>query len=122
MDEIIGIAILTRTKPQELVVVCRKANGQTFLQRIPVYGVTEGKPAEHAWQYRIEGDTLHVTPSVHIRYQVPQEKGVEAPWITRFHNAGSWSVKFQWANGVEPHDVYEEIRQANPGIQWHYGL
>ena len=90
MDEIIGIAILTRTKPQELIVLCRKADGKTFLESLPAYAPGEGKPAEHAWQYQIVGDTLAVTPSVHVRYQVPPDK----TWITRFHNGYSWSVKF----------------------------
>ena len=118
MDEIIGVAILTRTKPQELVIACRKSNGGTFLDRIPVYAPGESKPAEHAWQYQIAGEILNVTPSVHIRYQLPQDKAVEAQWITRFHNGFNWSVRFQWASGVEPGEVWEEAKAANPDIRF----
>ena len=118
MDEIIGIAVLTRTKPQELIVVCRKANGQAFLQRIPVYGVGEGKPSEQAWQYQIAGDTLHCTPSVHCRYQLPPD----GAWITRFHNSYNWSVRFQWADAAEPAAVWEEAIAANRDIKFSHGL
>ncbi len=125
MDEVIGIAILTRTKPQELIVICRKANGRCFMERIPAYGLNDPKPAEHAWLYQIDNDVLNITPSLHVRYQLPtdvaERKGVEE-WVTRFHNGYNWSVKFKWADAVEPAVVWAEAKAANPDIKLDYEL
>lgn len=125
MDEVIGIAILTRTKPQELWVVCRKANGNSFMTVIPAYGVGDPKPAEHAWLYQIVGDVLHITPSLHVRYQLPTDvavrKGAEE-WVTRFHNGYNWSVKFKWADATDTDEVRREAREANRDITFSHEL
>ena len=118
MDEVIGIAILTRTKPQELIVLCRKDSGGTFLQKIPAYAPGDSKPAEHAWQYQIAGDVLNITPSLHIRYQLPPDE----TWITRFHNGVNWSVRFKWAETTDPETVWEEAKRANANIEITHGL
>lgn len=117
-DEVIGVAILTRTVPQELVVVCRKADGNCFRSNIPAYPLGGSKPAEHAWQYVINGDYLEITPSLHIQYQLPPDQ----TWITRFHNTYNWRVRFQWADSIEPQAVWEECRQANPDITFNNAL
>lgn len=118
MDEVIGIALLTRTVPQELIVVCRKANGRCFLQRIAAYPLGGAKPAEQAWEYRIKGDQLEVTPSLHVRYQITGD----STWHDRFHNQYAWRVAFKWADATHPDEVWEEAKRANETVEFSHGL
>lgn len=107
-DEIIGIAILDNSvRPRQLCMVYQCGHGGRFIDTIPVYDVRESKPCEPCWAFRIDGDRLHVTPSVHWRFQMPPEQ----TWHTRFHNGGSWNVQFQYA--VPPHSLYEQVMEAN---------
>ena len=109
-DEVIGIAILDMTaQPQQLWMICRKANGHKFEESIPVYPQGTAKPCDPAWAYKIEGNRLSMSPSVHSRYQVPP--GTE--WITHFHNEGQWSVEFRALNetGRNAEDL---LRELNP--------
>jgi hypothetical protein len=113
MDEIIGIAVLTRSVPTELLIVCRKANGNIFHGKLPVYKAGEAKPADQAWQYQAVGDTLNCQPSVHYRYQVlPDET-----WHTRFHNGFSWSVKYKLADGAGPDEAMTEFVKLNESFE-----
>lgn len=97
-----GIAVLDRDeKPHQLHILCQCADGQKRHTDIPVY--TDGEPKEmtHQWKYSIQGDTLHVTPSVN--------------WLNVFHNAGSWSVRFQeWKPGGDHQCAHDMFRELNP--------
>lgn len=112
MDEIIGIAILDNSvRPRRLYAIHRCGDGRQFIDDIPVYDHREPKPCEPCWAFRMEGDWLHVTPSVHWRYQVPPNE----TWHTRFHNAGSWSVRFQYAE--PPESGSHQVLAANR-LEW----
>lgn len=119
-DEIIGIAILDNSvRPRQLYMLYRCGDGRQFIDSIPVYMRGEPKPCEPAWCFVIPESPaghaphsiMHVQPSVHWRYQVPPNE----TWHTRFHNGGSWSVRFQYA--VPPHSGEQQVRDAN-GLEW----
>lgn len=108
-DEIIGIAILDNSvRPRRLYALHRKHDGQQFIDWIPCYDFREPKPCEPCWQFRMDTDgvTLHFTPSVHWRYQMPDQR-----WVDRFHNSGQWSVKFKYAE--PPYSGAYQVRVAN---------
>lgn len=81
-DHVVGIAILDKTEfPEELLIRCRRANGEEFDSCIPVYEKGKPKVRTHQWQYTVVGDTLHITPSVNMFGQ-------------GWHNEANWSVRF----------------------------
>lgn len=131
-DEVIGTAVLDKTlSPQRLVVLCRTSRGTVLTEVIPVYPRGSPKPTTHngaAWEYIEDGETLHITPSLHCMSKRPAsgtDHDVEANWIwqTDFHNGYNWDVKFQLADG-RPRDaewesshLYQQVRDANESIQ-----
>lgn len=109
-DEIIGIAILDNSvRPRRLYALYRKHDGQQFIDWIPCYDYREAKPCDPCWRFQIDvdGKTLHFTPSVWWRFQMPPDQ----TWHDRFHNSGQWSVAFQYA--VPPHSGAYQVRAAN---------
>lgn len=111
MDEIVGIALLDeRCTPAQLHIRCQRPGKRDHYDSIPVYTKDQPKPCEQAWCYEIQGDTLVVTPSVHIRYQLlPSEE-----WHTLFHNPYNWTVKFQRAQSAEPTIEVRIVNGAYP--------
>jgi hypothetical protein len=101
-DLVIGVGVLSEPEPGKelLTVLCRSDERRVLdTARIRVHrsgapcGWDDGKPV---WQYEERGDTLTVTPSLHILY------GDEPNQRTAFHNEGRWSVKF--ARAARPSD------------------
>lgn len=109
-DRVIGIAILeTASSPQKLHVLCGREGKHSLREIIEVYPAGSPKPCEPAWAYRIEGETLHVTPSLHIRVQANLPESEE--WTTWFHNDGNWSVPFRaWP---QTEGAWSEFRRVN---------
>jgi hypothetical protein len=119
IDHAVGVAILDkRANPERLLVLCKPIQrDRPMEQLIPVYPKGSPKPETYngaAWEYSIEGDTLHITPSLHVRWQQPNGE-----WLTEFHNGFNWSVKFQLADDRPVNEewdakhLYEQLREAN---------
>lgn len=108
-DIIDGIAILDLPRDaggERLLCHCRRANGQKpILISLPVRPRGTPDDARGAWQYDIDGDTIHVTPSVKVSWKerVEGEDDV-AKWpdVERFHNTGDWRVKFERTSSEHP--------------------
>lgn len=95
-DRVIGVAILDRTEtPEELVMRCQKRTGEIFVCAIPVYRKGTEKVYQNQWAYETQLDTLNMTPSVNMPGRP-------------FHNAFSWSVRFQF---------YDPDKFGSPRIQ-----
>lgn len=118
-DEVVGVAILDKEhSPQRLLVRCRtSSNGYVDTSLIPVYERGTPKPQTSngaAWEYTVDGGTLHITPSLHVQSQI------DNVWQTRFHNQYNWSVKFKVSDSrpVSPdwdaQHLYEQLREENP--------
>lgn len=107
MDEVVGIAILeTVTTPQRLYCLYKAGSDEPCPTVIKVHQEGTPKTCEPCWTYRIDGDTLHMLPSLHIRYQWPEDNS----WRTIFHNGYNWSVKFKLA---EPGSGYRQLKVIN---------
>jgi len=108
MDEVIGIAILqTQTTPQRLYVVYKAEGQEPNICAIDAHQNGTPKISNVSWEYRIDGDSLHMQPSLHIRTHHPEDNQV---WRTIFHNGFNWTVKFQTA---EPGSEYRQLKIAN---------
>jgi hypothetical protein len=119
IDHAVGVAILDRrSNPERLLVMCKAVQYERAIEQlIPVYQKGSPKPQTHngaAWEYEVHGDELHITPSLHVKFQKPSGE-----WVTEFHNAFNWLVKFQVADD-RPDDaewnakrLYEQLREAN---------
>ncbi len=99
-DEIRGVAILDQpagAPTEHLLCYCWRADGKLpILISLPVR--PRGTAKEHAsWEYDIEGDTIHVTPSVKVSWKdlSVHEDPAQCPDVERFHNPGDWRVKFE---------------------------
>jgi hypothetical protein len=127
-DQVVGTAILDKSlSPQKLIVLCHTTSGLKLTEVIPVYPRGSQKPVTHngaAWEYVEDGETLHITPSLHCMSKRPAkgaDHGDESSWVwqTDFHNSYAWSVKFQLADsrprdaGWESSHLYSQIRDAN---------
>lgn len=107
-DEIIGVAILDNSvRPRILYALYQRGDGGRFIDSIPVYDQREPKPCDPSWAFRIDGERLHVSPSVWWKYQKPPDGN----WETRFHNGGQWSVRFRYA--VPPESGEWQVKEAN---------
>lgn len=106
-DEIKGTAILhwvdvgNGVKREYLMVCCVGAPPRkTRFGMIPVRpeGTAESV-SPGSWQYRLNGETIHVHPSVRLSARRPLP-GREAEWpqvgepVELFHNGTPWSVRF----------------------------
>ena len=106
MDEIVGIAILeTVVTPHRLFCLYKAGNDAPCPTVINVHQEGTPRTSDPCWTYRIDGDTLHMFPSLHIRCQ--PEVGT---WETLFHNGYNWSVKFKLA---EPGSGYRQLKVIN---------
>ena len=117
-DRVIGTAILdTSVTPHELFLFYKadaaKHRGETC---IPVYPRGTPKPdVNHgsSWEYSVQGDILHVTPSLHIRFEWPYnaagefDEALRGNWKTEFHNDGHWDVRF-WLMSADVPDGPED--------------
>jgi hypothetical protein len=111
MDEVIGTAILVKgesTQSELLYVLCKAEGREPRIVVINAHQEGRQKLAETSWCYRVDGDTLHITPSLHVRYQWPEDP--PGTWRTEFHNGYNWSVKFKLAG---PGSGYRQLREAN---------
>jgi len=106
-DEIIGTAILFEEEGVEILLIrCKCGNGRILPSDIPVYPVGGKRVREHQWEYTVRGDWLDVRPSVN--------------WVGVFHNAGSWSVKFQRFDPTKwkcPGDQFREVNGTQQVIE-----
>lgn len=102
-DHIGGVAILDRRDPRREHLYCfgfRDAKTPTYIC-IPIR--SRGTPETSCtWEYDIQGDVIHVTPSVR---QMGGPNGAEM-----FHNTADWRVKFKEVEA----DPYQELLQLNP--------
>jgi hypothetical protein len=99
MDEIVGIAILTSDiNPADgyeyLFVTCASPSRKMIdTAAIPIRERGKPNPGSRGWQYVIDGDLLHVTPSLKMSIQVKLDEPNRA-MREIFHNSGAWTVKF----------------------------
>lgn len=92
-DRVIGIAVLEVAKtPHKLHVLCHRDGKTPLREVIDVYPAGTLKPCDPAWAISVQGNTLHVTPSLHVRVQAGLPESQE--WTTWFHNEGAWDVEF----------------------------
>lgn len=114
-DQVIGVAILDiSVSPQLLYVQCQPEGRRFISHKISVYPFPAPAPPcrKASWCYRIEGDLLHMTPSLHIRYEL------NGQWVTGFHNAYYWTVKFKLAvPDADEYYGYRQLREANTALQ-----
>lgn len=111
MDEVVGTAILcrgTQGSSDLLYVLCKPEGKEPRIVVIDAHAEGSQKIKETSWCYRIAGDVLHITPSLHVRYQWPEDP--PGTWRTEFHNSFNWSVKFKTAG---PGSSYRQIKEAN---------
>src|SRR4051812_6492512 len=106
MDEIVGIAILdVVSTPQHLFCLYKAGDDTPCPTVISVHQEGTPKTADPCWTYRIDGDALHIFPSLHI-HTAP----AKGPGRTLFHNGYNWSVKFKLA---EPGSGYRQLKVIN---------
>lgn len=100
-DRVTGFAVLFKDDFEHLMIQCQCADGKTPYCTIPAYAAgTPKPPVEHSWEYREEGDILHVKPSVN--------------WVGVFHNDGAWDVKFaRYTPGGEWGSAYDLFADLN---------
>jgi|KBSSwiStaDraftv2_1062776.scaffolds.fasta_scaffold00022_134 hypothetical protein len=104
MDEVVGTAILqTQTTPQRLYLLYKAEGKEPSVCVIDVHQNGTPKISNVSWEYRIDGNLLHMQPSLHIRHHHPED--ARDVWRTDFHNGFNWTVKYQTA------DVGSEYRQ-----------
>lgn len=103
-DHVGGIAVLDKTRePSQLWILCLRTNKNAFPINLPVALIQ----TPQTWGYRIDGDIIHVQPSVLSRFQV------DGNWIERFHNNASWSVPFKEAKPDGREDfAYQQFRES----------
>jgi hypothetical protein len=105
-DHIGGIAVLdlNEKRPHLYCLGIRDGKPAVFIS-IPIR--LRGTPeTSYTWQYDIQGDEVHVTPSVR---QMGGPNGAE-----RFHNTADWKVKFK----MFKKNAYKELKKLNPNIPW----
>jgi hypothetical protein len=103
-DEVKGLAVLDdRGNPPILfatgVPAANSGRNKFELVRIPMRPRGTPRTKAKEWEYDIQGDEIHVTPSVRISVNIPQP-GQEDKFpevfreIELFHNGGDWRVRF----------------------------
>lgn len=107
-DEIKGVALLHTVLwdkvPRDMLMICcvgDPANGRgVHLGMIPVRLDSQPESVNPgSWQYRVDGDVLHVCPSVRMTTRRPLPGRMdEFPKVyqdlEQFHNGYQWSVRF----------------------------
>jgi hypothetical protein len=112
-DEIRGVAVLDdRTGIQQrlFVVCCSEHYGPTrgphnFIQSIPVHEQGMPRTRDPEWTYRIEGDVMHLFPSLHVTCPSWNEAAqlFSGPPETLFHNGYNWTIPFvRWTQSGMP--------------------
>lgn len=106
-DEVIGISILQG----ERLYVCAYSptfqGGFAHWSHIPVTPEKTPKLPSPSWQYKKEGNKLHVFPSLHIL-------GGKECQQTEFHNLGNWTTDFI---EVGPEiDAFAKLREINKDL------
>lgn len=111
VDLVIGVAVLDQRGPYHwlrYLKVGRNFEGTSWddLPTLPEGAQQPGDklprhfPENCPWRYRIDGDTLHVAPSVNVGND-------------RWHNGTPWSVKFQFARDGDRHVQLVQLIEAN---------
>ena len=97
-DEIVGVAVLEESAEPGLLVLCRREGTKDMLVRIPVRlrGTPDRTPS--TLEYDLQGDMIHVTPSLKVSTRRPPEGDPDAlhdKWVDveLFHNGGDWRVR-----------------------------
>jgi len=110
MDEVVGTAILVKGNSghaQLLYLLAKPEGKEPRITAIEVHEEGTQKVANVSWAYRVDGDKLHMTPSLHIRFKWPEEP---FDWRTEFHNGFNWTVGFKVAG---PGSGFRQLREAN---------
>lgn len=103
-DQTFGVAVLDKTKREaqtELLffyVVMPQSGGHHILH-IPIRPAGAPKTHDQEWEYRIDGDVLHVWPSVN--------------WVGVWHNTNPWQIKFSEFDPSEYKHVSDKLRRIN---------
>lgn len=111
MDEVVGTAILskgTHGSTDILYILCKAEGKEPRIVVIDTHQEGSQKIADMSWTHRIDGDKLHMFPSVHVRYQWPEDP--PGTWRTEFHNGYNWTVQFKLAG---PGSGYRQLKEAN---------
>ncbi len=109
-DEIIGTGVLDVSGPYHYLFYVRSVakRDRLSVDDLPVLpeGVVQPElklpsyyPENTAWRYKIDGDILHVHPSVLIK--------------NYFHNEGQWSVKFVYAESTDRAKIWRQLAAHN---------
>ncbi len=112
-DRVVGTAVLVTSGPVQWLYYLRtgvKFNGvgRDELPVMPEDGtpptvkLPSWFPENRPWRYRIEGDILHVRPSVHIK--------------DFWHNQGQWDVRFVMATEGTHVDHVRQLLAVNPDL------
>lgn len=110
-NTVIGVAVLDRlpTRSLYLYLLCQYADGTKHLSTIPVRPEETAEPA-NAWTYRIEGEIIHVKPSLRISTTRPSKTNPEVMEpVELFHNTGEWSIPFKEfipGEHIKPYDLF----------------
>jgi hypothetical protein len=110
-DVVIGTAILDASStPQWLYVYCKPAGKRPFAERVPVYPQGGQRTLDTQWCYVIDQNMLHMSPSLHVRFQLPPDE----TWHTMFHNEGRWSIGFVESKPHGPgEDCFNQLKELN---------
>ena len=118
-DRFEGTALLSPYEGVEyLHVLAVRENGDKKPHRMCISvrpAGTPENPKRTTWEYAIQGDTIHVSPSV----RSTDHEGKET-----FHSVGAWSVRFErftptpeivWVDGVGDNGQRARFIELNPG-------
>lgn len=107
-DLVKGVAVLDDRNPADqwlfIVEVAEDpAKSKPFIGRIAVRPRgTPHPPDRPSWEFDVQGNLLHVTPSVRTSTTVPIEGSKENRVVELFHNSGDWHVAFvRWSQVPE---------------------
>lgn len=113
-DLVKGVAVLDdRNRSDEWLFIVEVAESpqksKPFIGRIAVRPRGMPHPPDRpSWEYDVQGELLHVTPSVRTSTTVPIEGSKENREVELFHNSGDWHIPFvRWSAHPEEHEVGE---------------
>ncbi len=128
-DEIKGLAVLDdRGTPWRLFATGVPAAGSgrdVTIVMIPVRPRGSPRTAPAEWEFDVQGDLIHVTPSVRLSVNLPVPgRADEFPKVhlvrELFHNGGDWTVRFVlWSAAADklPDDhPWDYWRRANADL------
>jgi hypothetical protein len=119
-DEIKGVAVLDDRPgvPQRLFVVCCSGHygpgrgPHNFICAIACHSHDAPRSRDPEWTYRIEGNLMHLFPSLHVTSPSWNERDqlFNGPPETLFHNGYNWTIPFvRWTESGRP-DTEDEFR------------